>query len=185
MNCRHSLPMLLALALSGCVTIPDSLQGDYLQEPLPNAVTEDHQDQRVRWGGLLVATPRVGDSENCMEIYALPLDEWYRPELRSPSAGRFLACHDGQLDPQEFLPGRDLTLVGTLDGFVEGQVGNDIHRFPVVDVGSAHVWPLPSRFQRGPQPEPQDGRGQARYGDRQRDREETRRAVKAINRSNR
>lgn len=148
---RTPVLIVLACVLSGCVTVPETLEGEFAHQPLPDAATEAVLDQRVRWGGLLVATPRVGDDENCMEMYARPLDRWYRPDFQRPQTGQFLACHDGQLDPEEFVPGRDVTVVGVFEGFVEGRVGDNVHRYPLVQVDSAHAWPLPARFNDGPQ----------------------------------
>ncbi len=179
---RTPLPILLACTLSGCVTVPESLEGEFAHEPLPDATTEADQDQRVRWGGLLVATPRVGDDENCMEMFARPLDRWYRPDFRRPETGRFLACHDGQLDPEEFVPGRDVTVVGVFEGFVEGQVGDDVHRYPLVRVDSAHAWSLTAQFNNGPRQTQRSGQSQSGWANRQVDRQEKVRAVKSIKR---
>jgi outer membrane lipoprotein len=140
---RICLMMLLAFTLSGCVTIPTSLQGEYAQEPLPNAVTADNMEQPVRWGGVLLDT-RPDDEGTCMLLVARQLDDRYRPRSGEEWAGQFIACHDVMLDPNVFLPGRNVTVVGLLDGFAEGYVGEEVHLFPMVRTRSAHAWPAVS-----------------------------------------
>ncbi|NKI33590.1 hypothetical protein HFP89_00235 [Wenzhouxiangella sp. XN79A] len=144
MRRRMLLPLFLAFAISGCVTIPESLQGDYLLEPLPDSVTEGQQDQPVRWGGLLFATRSEAD-RTCLELVALPLDRWYRPKTEKPFGGVFLACQDGTLDPNEFVRGRNVTVVGMFEEFAETQWGDEVYRVPMVHVRSVHAWPAPIR----------------------------------------
>lgn len=184
---RISLLTLLACMAQGCMTIPENLEGDYAQEPLPNAVGEDQQDRTVRWGGLLYATWSENDL-HCMELVARPLDRWYRPDFDQVEAGLFVACQDGPLDPDEFFPGRDVTVVGTLDSFVEAQIGDETRRFPVLRAGSVHVWPVPSRFNEGPQRRPQGDQGQrgtSGTASQILNRQETARASRAVNNGNR
>lgn len=140
---RICLMMLPAFAVSGCVTIPASLEGEYAQEPLPNAVTADDMQQRVRWGGVLLET-RPDDEGTCMLLLGRQLDNRYRPRHGGEWAGQFIACHDVVLDPNVFLPGRNVTVVGLLDGFAEGYVGEEVHLFPMVRTRSAHAWPAVS-----------------------------------------
>ena len=140
--------MLLAFALSGCATIPAPLEGDYAQEPTPNAATENQRDERVRWGGTLLGM-LPGAGGNCMVLLARPLDQQYRPRAEGAAVGRFLACLDESLDPEEFLPGGDVTVTGVLETFEDLQVGDEVHRFPIVRTRSVYAWPMNLRNHRG------------------------------------
>ena len=177
------LDSVMVLALSGCATIPDNLEGDYAQEPLPNAVGEDGSERPVRWGGVLLETRQEEDG-TCMLLLARPLDRWYRPQIGAELGGEFIACQDGTLDPDVYVPGREVTVVGLLDGFAEGYVGEDLHLFPLVRTRSAHAWRPPTQFNQGPRIQ-QEGQSQPGSADRQVDRVERVRAVNAINRSDR
>lgn len=145
MPTRIFIPMLLAVALGGCATaIPEPLQGDYVQEPLPIAVAEGHRDQPVRWGGTLLGTLE-SERERCMVLLARPLDGRYRPLSGGEAAGRFLACDEKSIDLEGFLPGGDVTVVGVFDRFEESVDDDGVVRFPIVRIHSAYAWSMKFR----------------------------------------
>lgn len=135
-----TLPGIVALALlaSGCATVPEPLGGEFRQVT-PEQSGDQHVDQRVRWGGSIVDT-RPGKSETCIEILSHSLDERARPHSDDDNQGRFLACREGFEDPAEFESGRDITVVGTLTGFVEGNIGEFRYVYPRVDADTLFLW---------------------------------------------
>jgi starvation-inducible outer membrane lipoprotein len=134
-----------AFALGGCaVTIPEPLQGDYLQEPLPIRISEEHQEQPVRWGGTLLGTLE-DEQERCMVLLARRLDHRYRPDPGAEAAGRFLACDRKSSDTEDFLPGSVVTVVGVFERIGESIDDQGVVRFPIVRLRSAYAWPITAR----------------------------------------
>jgi len=137
---RFTLPALgaLTLLIAGCATVPEPLGGEFA--PLtPEQSGDRHVGQTVRWGGRIVDT-RPGESETCIEILAGTLDARARPNGGDTDQGRFLACRDGFEDPAVFEGGRDITVVGTLTGFVEGRIGEFRYVYPRVDADTLFLW---------------------------------------------
>lgn len=140
MNAMRTLSGLVfsALLLSGCATVPEPLGGEF-EELTPEQSSDRDVGQRVRWGGSIVDT-RPGESETCIEILARSLDTRARPYSGDADQGRFLACRDGFKDPAVFKGGRDITVVGTLAGFVEGSIGEFRYVYPRVAADTLFLW---------------------------------------------
>ncbi|MCA1779279.1 MAG: Slp family lipoprotein [Xanthomonadaceae bacterium] len=45
------------------------------------------------------------------------------------------------MDPEIFVNGREVTVVGRLESFNTGNVGQFAYRYPVLDAESIHLWP--------------------------------------------
>ena len=140
------------LTLAGCVSIPNHLDGDYSDAFQPAQATERSVGARVRWGGLVIET-RPERDRTCIEILAQPLDESARPERSDQDLGRFIACREQFFDPEIFVNGREVTVVGRLQGFRDGRIGEFQYRYPEIDADAIHLWPErvelpPSHFYR-------------------------------------
>lgn len=137
---RRLLPGFLfsALLVSGCATTPAPLDGEF-SSVTPEQSGDRNIDERVRWGGRIVDT-RPGESETCIEVLSQALDSRGRPHSGDSDQGRFLACRDGFEDPAIFEGGRDLTVVGTLIGFVEGRIGEFRYVYPRVQADTLFLW---------------------------------------------
>ena len=127
------------LALSGCVTTPKPLQGEFAAITPRVAVQQDLAGERVRWGGRLLELVRF-DTHTCFLVASEPLAEDARPYGRSPGQGRFLACRPGAYDPEVFAPGRQLTFAGTLAGVEVHEIGGGF-RLPRMDADVVYLWP--------------------------------------------
>lgn len=149
---RLSLPAVAVLALlaAGCATVPEPLGGDFSQLT-PEESGDEHVGRQVRWGGSIVDT-RPGETETCIEILSRSLDERARPHAGDADQGRFLACREGFEDPAVFEGGRDITVVGTLTGFVEGSIGQFRYIYPRVDADTLFLWgeETPARYYHDP-----------------------------------
>ena len=150
MNARHlqivstpaatkcGLAAALALSLAACATVPAPLQGQFAAVAPRDAASA--QGEAVRWGGEIINVDPRAD-QTCFEILARELDASARPVSRDPSAGRFLACRNGFYDPEEFKRGRDMTVVGHLDGSERGKVGEFDYTYPRVAADAIYLWP--------------------------------------------
>lgn len=137
------------LSLAACVSIPPDIDGEYSTAFQPAQVTERSVGARVRWGGLVIET-RPEQQRTCIEILAQPLDSGARPERSDQDLGRFVACRAQFYDPEIFVNGREVTVVGRLQGFSDGQIGEFEYRYPQVEADSVYLWPaqvdLPSSY---------------------------------------
>lgn len=128
-----------SMLLGGCATIPSPLAGDF-PEFQPNQANERSLGAKVRWGGHIVAT-RPDADRTCIEILARDLDRDLRPIGGDHHYGRFLACREGFQDPAIFTEGRAVTMIGRLQDFEHGQIGEFDYRFPLLDAETIYLWP--------------------------------------------
>ncbi|MBU6478775.1 MAG: Slp family lipoprotein, partial [Xanthomonadaceae bacterium] len=137
-----------ALALSGCATIPQPLQGNYAPVSLESAQSGSAAAAPVRWGGQIIQTePR--EQQTCFYVLAEPLDSQARPKGGEESLGRFVACKQGFYDPEVFAKGREITVTGTLDGTVQHKIGQFDYTYPKVDANNVYLWkPRPMYVER-------------------------------------
>ncbi|HWS27233.1 MAG TPA: Slp family lipoprotein [Xanthomonadales bacterium] len=126
-----------ACLLSGCVTIPEPLRGEFsdLAPDQPSAGAE-----RVRWGGRVIEVLPAAE-QTCLEILGMPLDSSARPFDLDADIGRFRACKSGFLDPAVFISGREVTVIGAIEAQVERQIGEYNYRMPQVRVETLFLWP--------------------------------------------
>jgi len=127
--------------LAGCATIPDSIGNAPVESPSPAAVVQDAQrwqGQRVRWGGRIVDVQNVADG-TWVAVLSEPLDATARP-VDGEGGHRFLAWFKGFQDPEVYKSGRDLTVVGRLDGVRQRKVGAYDYSYPVVRVDGSQLW---------------------------------------------
>jgi outer membrane lipoprotein len=128
-------------ALAGCATVPAPLVGtDFATVTPQQAVSQNASGQRVRWGGEIIRVePRA--NATCFEILSRELYDDARPKRHDHSEGRFLACKPGFFDPAVYAKGRDITVVGTLNGSEKHKVGEYDYTFAKVDANEVYMWP--------------------------------------------
>lgn len=95
----------VAIALSGCVTVPDAIKGT---SPTPQQdlvrvmnAPELYVGQEARFGGKVVEVINQ-QGKTRLEIATVPLDDGARPVLGEASRGRIYADVSGFLDPVDF-----------------------------------------------------------------------------------
>ena len=107
---------LLPIAVAGCATVPKPLAVGAFAEVTPNAAQNDNLiGQRVRWGGS-IANTEPGKNETCIEIVSHPLDSNARPLDTDMTWGRFIACAPDFYDPEVYAKGREVTVIGNIQG---------------------------------------------------------------------
>ena len=102
---RWLLAAAVAVALSGCVSVPDAIKGT---SPTPQQdlvrvmnAPQLYVGQEARFGGKVVNVQNQ-QGKTRLEIATVPLDSGARPELGEPSRGRIFADVNGFLDPVDF-----------------------------------------------------------------------------------
>lgn len=156
-----------ALALSGCVTIPDAIKGSSQMPQQDLAAVMDaprlYVGQEARFGGKVVSIQNQQDKTR-LEIATVPLDSGARPVLGEPSRGRIYADVNGFLDPVDFR-GQLVTVLGTITGAVDGKVGATPYKFMTLDVTGYKRWHITQQVIMPPQPiDPWFGPYPWRYG---------------------
>lgn len=136
---RWILATALLAALCSCAVRPQPLAGEF-PDFQPDQATERSVGARVRWGGTVVETLPESD-RTCMEILAMDLARDYRPVPSDNSRGRFIACKGEFLEPETFRPGREVTVIGRLDGFTSGRVGEFQYQYPRLQAETVYLWP--------------------------------------------
>lgn len=141
-----------ALALGGCATIPQPLQGNYAPVSLESARSGTASSAPVRWGGQIIQTePR--EQQTCFYVLAEPLDSQARPSRGDEQGlGRFVACKQGFYDPEMFAKGREITVTGTLDGTVQHKIGEYDYTYPRVAANTVYLWPKRPVYVERPDP---------------------------------
>lgn len=152
----------LALALTGCVSVPDAIQGS---SPTPQQdlvrvmnAPELYVGQEGRFGGKVVEVLNQ-QGKTRLEIATVPLDSGARPVLGEASRGRIYADVNGFLDPVDFR-GQLITVVGPITGAEQGKVGNTPYKFMTMQANGYKRWrvqqqvmmPPPDPWYWGPHP---------------------------------
>ncbi|MCX8072843.1 MAG: Slp family lipoprotein [Candidatus Binatia bacterium] len=143
---RAVLSLVLSLFLLACSgRMPQTLRaGEASPLSLSEALTGRGVGERVRWGGT-IAIVHVRERETCLEIVARRLDSSARPIVEDASEGRFWACRSDFLDPEIYVRGRSITVVGVLRELHKGSIGERSYRFPVVQAEELKLWPVVAR----------------------------------------
>lgn len=144
----HLLAALLLIAvvfMSGCAA-PFS---EGMKKQADESITLDKvaanpkasEGNLVMWGGVILKTmPR--EKGTVIEILERPYDSQKRPREVDTSRGRFLARHNGFLDPAVFCQGRDITVAGRIAGSETAKIGEYKYTYPVVEIEEFRLWPM-------------------------------------------
>jgi len=129
----------MTILLSGCVSVPQVLQGEYSTiTPVQSKASHD-MNQKVRWSGLIIHTINKKD-KTCFEIVQTETDKNLRPKRVIPKNGsRFLACKDTFLEPQAF-DKRMVTITGNLVAYTKQNIGEYEYEYPVVKTDLIYIW---------------------------------------------
>ncbi|MGM0593759.1 MAG: Slp family lipoprotein [Pseudomonadota bacterium] len=135
----------LLLLVGGCSTVPEAIRqapdGSIALSQAREAPAA-YRGQRVRWGGT-IARVENRQQETRIEVVGRSLYSDGEPKEGDSSAGRFIVRFEGFLDPAIYAAERRLTVVGTLSGSEERQLGQMRYRYPVVNGEAYHLWPQP------------------------------------------
>ena len=138
---RYLLAPLLTSLLGACATMPPPLASGSFAAITPKmAQQQDSAGERVRWGGIIVATTPT-PKETCIEILSRPLDSQGRPRQTDQTDGRFISCTQGFHDPAVYAAGREVTVTGTLAPSVVRKIGDYSYRYPNLPADVLYLWP--------------------------------------------
>jgi starvation-inducible outer membrane lipoprotein len=142
---HRSIPLILALLLGACSTVPEvdpSLAGQVTPAQVLNGVGSPPPDQHVVWTGTVQSVHNLRDRTR-VEILSYPPSRQRQPLRERPSTGRFVVEMKGFLEPTELPVGRPVTASGRLAGvhvYRQGDVGR---RLPLLIGDRLDAWPMP------------------------------------------
>jgi len=140
MNIRVLLLSLLVIGLSGCVTAPKPLRGQFDAVSPSEAASRGTPGSLVRWGGRIIEA-EPGRDRTCLVVLATALDGEARPRDLDLSQGRFIACRDGFYDPAIFAADRAVTVTGRIERFETRSIGEYAFPYPVLSAEVLYLWP--------------------------------------------
>ena len=138
-----SLLVLAVLGLTACATtrpFADDLLQSVSSDLTPvQAARNGEQGATVFWGGVIVSASNRQEYTDLV-VLAYPLNSSQRPQQNKPPLGRFIARYPGYLETVVYSAGRELTVLGPLQGIETGTVGNAAYRYPVVKAEKMYLW---------------------------------------------
>ncbi|MCF6283364.1 MAG: Slp family lipoprotein [Candidatus Polarisedimenticolaceae bacterium] len=130
-GCSSNAPELIKTTPSSEISVTQAQRG-----------IEPFIGQRVRWGGTIITVENFRD-KTVIELLSRPLSKGGEPIGDNPGIGRFLATTAGFIDPTEYPLGRLLTISGRLSKLITRPVGQYPYRYPVVEIDTLYLWPIP------------------------------------------
>jgi len=139
------LAFLSLMILSSCAPIiPQELKKSLTEEITIHEVVKDPdlcKGKMVLWGGVILRA--VNKKEGTMiEVLQLPLDRSDRPKDVDTSGGRFLVMYPGFLDVAIYRPGREITVVGKIQGIRKLPLGEIEYKYPLLRAEKIHLWKI-------------------------------------------
>lgn len=136
--------LVLTLLLVACASGPRFETAGVNRELQPQAAVsqiDTWRGNRVIWGGVIVNATNVAAGTR-IEILAYPLTNAQKPDREGQAIGRFLATTSQYLEPLDYTQGRLVTVTGTLDRTLSGQIGQAAYTYPVVAAERVFLWPV-------------------------------------------
>jgi outer membrane lipoprotein len=135
----------MLVLLSACAVTPpfsDDLLHSVNRSLQPEQAVKDNvKDVQVMWGGVIVKATNTADHTDFAVLF-YPLDSSQRPDRQQPAKSRFIVRYRGYLETMVYAPGREITVLGKLQGVEEGKIGDAPYRFPVLQAERIHLWPV-------------------------------------------
>lgn len=95
---------------------------------------------RVIWGGRIASIRNLAEQTE-LTVVSYPLDRGDRPRIHQEPGVRFVLRYPGFLEPAQYVPGRFLTVLGTVEGLETLAVDAYELRHPVLQGERLHLWP--------------------------------------------
>lgn len=145
MNIKKNLvaAALFTFLLSGCASIPPSIQGNstLLASQNYTAISSNlpfYLNKQVRLGGRVLNVINH-NNETLFEVAVLPLDKSARPEIGSAYQGRIMVRAAKFIEPLT-LKDHLVTVLGTVTGSTTGKVGQADYNFVTLQAIGYQIW---------------------------------------------
>jgi outer membrane lipoprotein len=141
----------VGVMITGCATSPldTSTVNNTASPSQVSRALSDHRDTRIQWGGHIVSTVNQ-DKATIIEVLSYPVSRDGMPNTHKKTTGRFIVRYQGFLEPEDYEPGRLLTVVGRVDSLVTTSVEETKFKVPLVAAEQLKLWS--DRYSRDPYP---------------------------------
>jgi len=102
---------------------------------------EKYAGKVILTGGQIISTARR-EGQSWVEVLQQPLDERQRPQNKDVSYGRFLIRFEGFLDPEIYMAGRKITVLGEVSGKKVQPLNGMEYIYPVFVPRSHYLWKI-------------------------------------------
>jgi outer membrane lipoprotein len=141
MSRAHRLAIIPCLLLAGCAgTECRAPAGVSSLSPSSVSAVSTHEDELVRWGGVLIEARNLKTSTE-LEVVGYPLDECGRPRTDSAQVGRFIIVRPGFLEIADYRTGSQVSATGRIAGIRDGRVGAAEYSYPLLETHKVQLWP--------------------------------------------
>lgn len=138
------MALAVTLLLAACASSPPVLETEGVNRTMtPQQVSSGEPtalETPLLWGGVIVSTANLAEHTQ-LEVLSYPL-KGLRPDTSATPTGRFLIRHEGYLETIDYASGREVSVVGTVTGMQEQNVGEARYEFPVLNDQQIHLWPV-------------------------------------------
>ena len=145
MRLRTYMLCFFLVALSACATTPpfapEALHAINQTITPDLAVQDSARGAQVLWGGVIIGSVNLPDHTD-FNVLFYPLNKTQRPDLEQTPQSRFIVRYAGYLETMVYAPGREITVLGSLQAAEEGKVGDAPYLFPVVKADKIFLWPV-------------------------------------------
>jgi outer membrane lipoprotein len=100
---------------------------------------ESYIGKTVLFGGNIIEIYMESD-QTWIEILQKPLDTQQKPQYTDVSYGRFFVHFPDFRDPAIYVPGREITIVGEVEGVRIQKIKEMDYAYPVIVPKESHLW---------------------------------------------
>ncbi|MGQ9694714.1 MAG: Slp family lipoprotein [Thermodesulfobacteriota bacterium] len=104
-----------------------------------------YRGQKVLLGGVIVETKNKPE-ETILLVRQTELDLAKRPKNLDQTAGRFMVKYKGFLDPDIYRHGREITVIGDIEGKEVFPLGEIFYSYPLILAQEIKLWPKRSEY---------------------------------------
>lgn len=139
---------ILFLCLSSCFPFSPELR----QQIDPNLtfahIKKDptvYKGQKILLGGVIIEIKNKPE-ETILLVRQAELDLAKRPKKLDQTAGRFMVKYKGFLDPDIYHHGREITVIGEIEGKEVLPIGEIFYAYPILIAHEIKLWPKRAEF---------------------------------------
>jgi len=130
--------------LSGCAPtfpqqITDRVDKDITFDDLTKNI-DAYKGKWVMFAGVIADLRNEKDGGSSIEIVQKSADSDGRPLETDRTGGRFIAVSKQFLDPAIHARGREITVVGEVEGVTVKPLGETSYQYPLITVEALHLW---------------------------------------------
>ncbi len=140
--------LILFLCLSSCFPFSPELRRQIDPTLTLTNIKKDptiYKGRKVLLGGVIIETKNKPE-ETILLIRQAELDLGKRPKNLDQTAGRFMVKYKGFLDPEIYQSGREITVIGEIEGKEVLPIGETFYSYPIIIAQEIKLWPKRTEY---------------------------------------